>query len=277
MGTTRSPGMMGFYVYGIADGAFDVPDGVVSIDGRESAVQGIAVEAAEGTKGGALTAIVSRTPRDTFEPTRRQLLAHTKVLEAAMAAHTVLPLRYGTVARNRMALTRLLLNNAHAFREALHKLKGRIEINLKANWSGAGPFEALLAENPALANRRTQLAKRSAQETYYERIELGQQIEAALAEKRARDTETILRDLVQYAVEDTPQQITGEKMILNHAFLVDRRDEAAFERAVEAVDAKFGGALDFRYVAPLPPYSFCTLEVQETVDDEVVPEILSSS
>jgi hypothetical protein len=44
-----------------------------------------------------LAAVVSDSPIIDYDESRRNMMAHTQVLEEVMASHTILPVRFGTV------------------------------------------------------------------------------------------------------------------------------------------------------------------------------------
>jgi hypothetical protein len=60
-----------------------------------------------------------------------------------------------------------------------------------------------------------------------------------------------------------------DKMVLNSAFLIDKSKQEEFEQKVAQINNEFEDKLNFRCVAPLPPYSFYTLEVKKPQFDEV--------
>ena len=50
-------------------------------------------------------------------------------------------------------------------------------------------------------------------------------------------------------------------MLLNAAFLVDKSQEQAFDARVQALGAAQAGRQIFRYLGPLPPYTFVDIRV----------------
>ncbi len=101
---------------------------------------------------------------------------------------------------------------------------------------------------------------RPAGETYYERIELGRRVEAALAGRRDAEQSAILAELVPLAERHESLLAHDEDMILNHAFLVPRAAEAGFDAAVARLAERSGDRLEFRYVGPVPPFNFVNLQ-----------------
>jgi hypothetical protein len=259
------------YVYGLAATGALAPDAALG-EGVEAAAVRLFAE-------GRLSALVSPLAPDPaaggqVAQTRRNMIAHTAVLERAMAGVakpgvakpgvaklgvTVLPVRFGTVAPDAAALARCIAGNATALGEALAEIDGRVELGVKARWREGVVYEEILAGNAALRELRDRLRGRPAGETYYERVELGRRVEAALAERRAAETAAILADLARLAERELPLRAVEEDMILNHAFLVRRDQEARFDAQVQSLADRCGGRISLRYVGPVPPYNFVRL------------------
>ena len=200
--------------------------------------------------------MVSTSPTGEYETNRRNMLTHTHVQEEVMQSYSILPVRFNTVAPDRETLYRLLEQRYDELQSLLDGLMGKTEMGLKALWYEGVVFDELLAENTKIRRLRDALQGRSADETYYERIRLGEMIEEALGQKRA-DEETKILDVIRPHVDDihiSPN--VGERMIVNAAFLVDRRKEAELNTAIQALDEEMGKRILFRHVGPVPPYNF---------------------
>jgi len=203
-----------------------------------------------------LSAVISTSPVGEYETNRRNMLTHTRVQEEVMQSYSILPVRFNTVAPDRETLYRLLEQRYDELQGLLDGLMGKIEMGLKALCYEGIVFDELLADNTNIRRLRDSLQGRSADETYYERIRLGEMIETALGQKRT-DEETRILDILRPYVDDihTSPNI-GERMIVNAAFLVDRRQEMALNAVIQALDAEMGKRILFRYIGPVPPYNF---------------------
>jgi hypothetical protein len=107
---------------------------------------------------------------------------------------------------------------------------------------------------------RDRLRSRPANETYYERVELGRRVEAALAERRATEAAAIVAALAPLAEREAELRALDEDMILNRAFLVRRENEALFDARMQSVAERYADRVNFRYVGPVPPYNFVRLQ-----------------
>jgi hypothetical protein len=211
---------------------------------------------------GGLAAVVSDSPIVEYEGSRRNMMAHTRVLEEVMQEHTVLPVRFGVVAPDAAAIARQLAGaRAAELISIIDSLDGKIELGLKAFWFEEVIFAEIVAQNAQVRQLRDSLAGRSAEETYYERIRLGELIEGEMAARRAADAEAILAALRPLVDDLRVNQVITDRMVLNAAFLLGREREPQFDAAVNALDAAMGKRIMFKYVGPVPAYNFVTITI----------------
>lgn len=209
-----------------------------------------------------LAAIVSRTAVKRYDISRENTLAHQRVVEEAMTHSEVLPVRFGTVAKSpeqvRDGLLRRRYGELHYY---LHTVQDRVELGLKVYWQRAGLFNAIAEGNTRIAALRDAVGAQPPETTHYERIQLGQLVEAAMLRKRDEEAEAILEPLRPLAVEAKVNKILTDTMVLNAAFLVERSQEPAFDAQVNSLEAAWSGRLLFKYAGPLPPYNFVNIVV----------------
>lgn len=209
-----------------------------------------------------LTVVLSDVPEASYEQTRRNMLAHTRIQELVLAQQEILPVRFNTVAPTKQAIYDKLLIARHDELVGLFgTIHGRVELGLKAYWYEERLFDDVLAENEPIRVLRDQLQGTSEAESYYERIRLGEMIEAAIDAKRERERAQILDKLVPLAEKHRLSHIGTERMVLNASFLLPRAREKLFDTAVEELDQALGQRMKFKYIGPVPPYNFVNLIV----------------
>lgn len=210
-----------------------------------------------------IAAVVSASPIFEYEQTRRNMMAHMKVLEEVMQTSPVLPVRFGTIAPSEDAVCENVLQRHHrSFAEQLDWIEDRIEFGLKAFWpEEAAVFAEILVEHPSIRRLRDRLMGKRLEATYYDRIELGKQIEEAMQKKRAQDQERLLAALRPVLDDLKLHETLTDMMVLNAALLVEKRHEAALDEAIQDLDQTFDGQMRFKYVGPVPPYNFVSLHV----------------
>jgi hypothetical protein len=240
------------YVYGLIEPG-DRLDGIVLSPGVAGA------EVTRLAKAG-ITALVSPVEPGPVPQTRRNMLAHTAVLEGVMAHTSVLPVRFGTVAPNEAALAVCIAAHEASFRGALADIAGRVELGVKASWRQGVVFAEIVAGDSELCRLRDRLRSRPASETYYERVDLGRRVEEAVAARRQAETDAINAELAPLVERDVALRILEDDMIFNRAFLVKRENEALFDQLLAAIAARCADRMTFRYVGPVPPYNFIKLQ-----------------
>jgi hypothetical protein len=209
-----------------------------------------------------LAAVVSDSPVVEYDSSRRNMMAHTLVLEEVMQEFTILPVRFGTVGPSVEAIQEKLLKRRFGeFHGLLREMEGRVELGLKAFWYEDVIFQEIVEENPPIRRLRDSLTGRPSEETYYERIRLGEMIEAAMWKKRDKDAEKILTSLRPLVRETRANKVIMDRMVLNAAFLVDEARQVEFDAAVERLDEEVRKRLIFKYVGPVPPYNFVNIVV----------------
>lgn len=209
-----------------------------------------------------LAAVVSSSSSVEYENSRRNMMAHMLVLEEVMEQHPLLPVRFGTIASDATAVEgRLLAPRYDELSQLLGQMQDRMELGLKAFWHEGAAFEEVVRESDAIRRMRDALNGRSLEETYYERIQLGEAVEKALVQKRARDEETILSRIRPYVHKTRTNKTISDRMVVNAAFLVDREHGPQVDDAVRKLDEDFSDRLMFKYVGPVPPYNFVNITV----------------
>jgi hypothetical protein len=209
-----------------------------------------------------LAAVVSDAPQDQYDISRENLLAHQRVVTQTMTRSDVLPVSFGTVAASDQQVQELLHREADALHRSLAQVRGRIELELRVLWHEERLFAEIVAENEDIRALRDRLAGQAPAATHYERIQLGELVAAALERKSAAEAAALLDALEPLAVATKVNKNLGDMMLLNAAFLVDRRQEPAFDAQVQALGEAQAGRLIVRYVGPLPPYNFVDVELQ---------------
>jgi hypothetical protein len=233
------------YVYGVAGAAASIPP----VDGVESAPV--------RTLGHAdLTALVS--PIGKTQLRAADVRAHWRVLEHAFEQGTVLPVRFGTVMESEDAVrSRLLEANEERLAELLEAMDGLIQLNVKGRYDEDALLRQILREEPALARLRERATRSRAMA---DQLALGQKVERAIAQRRARDGADVRRALEGLAAAARDEQVRHPDAF-NIAFLVARDNTDAFSEKVSDVRDVLGDRIEIRYVGPVPPFSFAETEL----------------
>lgn len=247
----EAPAGTAWYVYGVGED-----------DPALSRLAGV-----ELIRRGGLTAVVREVPLDEFDETvlperlndrvwlERNARAHEDVLQAAAAVTAVVPLRFGAIYRSPEHVARMLDERAEEFGLALERIRGHVELGVKA-WVDLARLEETLgdAEEPAQEGAGAAYLQRRRREQERSR-ELAVRC-AGLAEEAHSRLSALAVDAV--ANRPQPRELTGrsESMLLNGAYLVRDGDDR-LRREVEHLAAQHAAAgVEYELTGPWPPHNF---------------------
>jgi hypothetical protein len=238
--TAETASRVASYVYGVARS-----------DVTPSLRSGVAGADVRLVRHRRLAALVSDVPPAGVRARRRDLLAHSDVLQSAFAAGAVLPLRFGTVFDDDDSVAHDLLGDRHdALERLLKELDGAAELSVRATYVEEAVLGEIVRDDARVARLRA--ASRD--------VELGEAVAAALAVKRERDTSGIVAAVEPLVRDVVIEEIREPYEVVRASFLVDRQQLSSFDHAIEAVARDRAGVMVVRCVGPLPPHSFVHLE-----------------
>jgi hypothetical protein len=235
--------------------------GVIRSEGASSPKgAGINEEAVGVVAHGNVAALTSDVPVDFTEAGREELLAHSRVLEEAMQGSVVLPMRFGVVLPDEQTVhERLLAPYGEELEAQLQAMDGKVEVTIRGLYNEEAVLREVLAENREISGLKKAIEGKPEAATYYERIRLGELVEAALGERRAAAAPQIIDRLAPLAVDVRVGEPVHERMAVNASFLVERIHLDEFDRVVDQIGAEQAGRIQLKYTGPLPPHSFVEL------------------
>jgi hypothetical protein len=208
-----------------------------------------------------ISAVVSDAPLKKYRVSRENSLAHEKAIETAMTRHTVLPVRFATVAEDREKVKRILEREHDKFKEMLNDVKDRTELGLKALFKEKAVYRDILEKYEDIRLLKEKLATLAPEKSHYQRVQIGRMVEEALEKEKQIIKTDILNTLEPLATEVKTNDTYGELMILNAAFFVEKKKEADFDREVQGLDERYNEKITFKYVGPLPPFNFIDVRI----------------
>jgi hypothetical protein len=210
-----------------------------------------------------LRALVSDTTSLRVRPERRNIKAHQSVLDAAMNEATVLPMRFGVIAKNGDAVRGLLAANQNAINEQLERVDGRMEMGLRVSWDVANIYEYFVANHPMLREERDEVWAQGARGNRDRKIDLGRLYESLRSEERSSSTGKVKEVLLDgYCEEIVENPLKRENDVMNLACLIDRQAIDQFEKGVFEASKRFDNIYLFDYTGPWAPHNFVTLDLK---------------
>jgi hypothetical protein len=197
------------------------------------------------------------------------LFTHQVVLEQVMKRQTVVPVKFGTMARDEARVRKILESGYPQLTAALEVMEGMIELDLVAQWRDLFGVFQQIREDLEIKKLRAVVVAPPQEETIEERVRIGNLVKARLDQRREALGAEIVEALKPLALNLCPHALLDDRMILNTAFLVDRATEGEVGEILKRLNALYADCIDFRCVGPLPPYSFATVEVRSFEFEEI--------
>src|SRR6266404_65757 len=253
-GESAPGGEGGRYVYGIVQSKEPVSFGRSGIGGSSETVYTVNYQD--------IAAVVSNTSVYILDPTRENALAHEHVIETVMKNYTIIPMSFGTVFRTDDDIRQVLKSIYVSLKDVLKQMAGKLEFGVKVNWDRDQIIDELQQHDEELRKFHQEIVRKQLQSTYFARMQLGRMIDKALAEHATLYVREIYEALRSCCVASRDNQPIGDKMIMNAAFLVERKREAEFDAVVNKLAKKYGKRLKFKYTGPWPPYNFVNIRLK---------------
>ena len=124
----------GLYVYAVARSGAELPE------------TGIRHRPTRAVRDRDLKAVVSEVDLGRAHLDEEDMWEHEEVVEALMASGPVLPMRFGTILTDEMAVALLLLERRTELRNGLERVRGAVELGVRATVAADDPTPAADAE-----------------------------------------------------------------------------------------------------------------------------------
>ncbi|MEM5017384.1 GvpL/GvpF family gas vesicle protein [Metabacillus indicus] len=206
--------------------------------------------------------VAAEVPMKIFHPNRQNLMMHQQTVSKVMEKNdTVIPISFGNVFKTEDDIKVLLENLYPQFEKLFPAIKGKIEVGLKVIGSKEW-LEEKVNENPQVGKMSSSVKGKSEAAGYYERIKLG-----GIAQKVFEDLQNELKAEVFAPLQEASEaakanEPTGETMLLNAAFLIDRDKEQQFDEKVNEAYEKWKDKVKFHYSGPWPAYNFVNIRLK---------------
>ncbi|HEY4385989.1 MAG TPA: GvpL/GvpF family gas vesicle protein [Ktedonobacteraceae bacterium] len=210
-----------------------------------------------------LYAEIAHAPGTLPEKSVEILQAHEDVVDSIMKETTIVPLKFGTILKDKEAAARMLQDQGKHFKRLLAKFRGKVECGLKVYADKQALTQHLQAETRFTGQREKQ-EKLSKGTAYLLGRKREQDLKEHIAAHFAQTARAIFQELGKHAFDvkqnpTLPQKQTGKKkeMILNAAYLIDMEEMDRFCQYGQGLIERYGFMqLDLEFSGPWPPYNF---------------------
>lgn len=235
-----------YYVYGVVRAEDRPPRGLSGLDDQPVELVG----------EGPLRAAVAHVAIERPPGRRKDLLAHSQVVDALAAAGPVVPVQFGSMLVDEAEVQQLLDDRTDTFLELLDWLQGREQLTLRASYHEEAVLAEVVAANPEIAALRQRTRDLPEDVSYPERVRLGELVSRAMEHKREQDVDVLLDSVLPYADAHVLRPGTGVEHVMDLALLVDRSRTPELEEHLEGLAEAVHERIRLRLVGPMAPYDF---------------------
>ena len=207
-----------------------------------------------------ITAVVSLVPYKEIDSNLENIMSHQRVVEVARRVGTTLPVRFGIIFKTEQGVKELLTKQHADYQAKLSKLKDKDEFGVKLilNDAGLKKLRAQVEQEMHLPSRAKRTTKTRAGTAYLQKIKLDEAITSRTFKKIDSLSRAINDRLAKVSIGNVLLKSEHDQIILNGAYLVDRKETAKFKQEVESVKKDSAkNSLIVHTSGPWAPYSFC--------------------
>jgi len=238
----------GKYLYGITD----APQDQIAI--AISNLKGINNEELKPVFYKDITALVSNTSIINFDEFDKEKMlqyatTHQQTVETLAKNINIIPMRFGMIVKEEKELLDILKKAYLQFTLALNKIRDKAEFILQVFWDE----QAFLEEIGSSAEFGKALASMT-------RIEQGRMIFELVEKSLKQYTSDIQANLKKVVLDIRSSKLMDKNMILNLSLLIKRDEESKLDEIINKLSEQYD-KLRFKYVGPLPMYSFADIDL----------------
>ena len=200
----------------------------------------------------------------------RYLIKHQQVIERIMKEHTIIPMKFGTFAKDEGELKEVLARGYPQCKKLLTNMQGKIELDVACTWNDLNSIVKKIGEeDKEISQFKAEIAKKPPQQAFEDRVKIGSMISEALGKKREKEKAEMINFLKGIILDHREHEVMNDQMILNCGFLLEKEREKEFENGLEELNKKYEERVNFRCVGPLPPYSFTTCQLKKVAHPKI--------
>jgi hypothetical protein len=202
-----------------------------------------------------ICACISKTKVTSYEPILENLQCHENVIESIMKEHTVLPLKFSSICKNKEDIYLLLEKYYSQFKENLKKVEGKVELGVKI-------FYKLGFENEDKVDKEQCKSPKEYMFRRFDRyIERKKHIESIMAV-----AEKLHDKLCLIASENSYKKPLRNNLIFNAAYLVEKNKIEEFCKVVDEAKEEY---TSYKIINSglWAPYHFTSIVKEGEVDE----------
>jgi len=215
-----------------------------------------------------IAAVVSDSPSIQFDSLPKETLllhlaVYQAVIERVMRNHYIIPMKFGTAVQGEEEIKRILKKGYDHIKTSIIAMEDKIELDVVAMWSNLDAVLKTIGEEKGIKKLKEEANLKPPDQKIEAGITLGKMVKASINRKREKYASEMLDVLKKESETHRTHDAMDDSMIMNVAFLINKDNKEVFESKIDQMDEEYQDEVNFRIVGPLPPYSFCTLEMKK--------------
>ena len=213
-----------------------------------------------------IAAVVSNTSVINFDRLDKKELTkhvatHQKVNEEVMKWYDMAPMAFGIIAPSPEEVSRILEKAYLQFKVALRNVVGKAEFVVQTWWDPKRILEELARTDSEIQELKQEISSKGGILRMPIKLKLGRLLQEkteARKQEYIKDIHTVLNTI---ACDATFNKLVDEDMIANFSFLIEKNRESELDKQMQELGKKYEGKLRFKYIGPIPPYSFSNINL----------------
>jgi len=193
------------------------------------------------------------------------LINHQKTIEEIMdmGFSIIVPVRIGTFMINDTDVKDILKKGYSLIMNVMDKINNHFEVDVATTWVDFNKVLQDISELPAVNELKQSLLKKGENVTQSDQFKLGAFVKELLDKKKESYALKINTSLLPFTFDARYNEVMNDQMITNTAYLINKNNQSGFDKTIDQLDEELGGEVNFKYVCPLPCYSFYTIEIKK--------------
>ena len=209
-----------------------------------------------------ISAVVSNISLIEVEADEKNALTHMDVIQRVMEQQTVLPVKFGTIFKDKNGVEKCLAMIYGQVKSELPKMDGKVELGVKVLWHPNKAIEQIKKTSDQVKNMEKEIQSMSEGKAYLMRVKMEQTLNEEINKMSEQYAHQIYRELMKCAENSLQLKLVGY-MILYAAFLVSKKSIDDFKNKVNQMQEKWKEkGVELILSGPWPPFNFTNIRYE---------------
>ena len=207
-----------------------------------------------------ISAVISQIPFKEIQPDIHVITAHQRVVEESRNRGTTLPIRFGILFKTEDGIKKMLTKSYIDFKTKIKNLKDKDEYGLKIviEESKLAKLHTASQNMPEIQKMKKEMEGSGKGTSYFLKMKIDEAIKNETYKKIDVIKGKVHSELIAVSASNCLLKTDLEQVILNAAYLIDKKQINTFRKKVEDIKQKYDDyGLMFHLSGPWAPYSFC--------------------